>query len=1694
MRFDLSKASTCCLCNEKSTSKSPLKEASDLDRWGGRRPWSKYRKVAHEQSVFRVPEGKLCLICRNVYYALGLQHKYASYADYHRQVCKDGNSQAHQKFMAALQKYIEQHNKDPGRAKLRDVQALRDAKPKMQSNNRTGLMVKAPEREFVLQSDWDPAVDGEWDEAKVEQLEIAGKMERGIYKEPAKKGRYKVQEYFDTGVEETKEIQSGEGPFADEAMAAAREAAQSSWHSGRAEREKASVKAPATATSSPSGLNLDEVLKLVQQQHAGQTAADPEAAAAAAPAAAETKAEPASEEESSEEEADHAGALASTFSVKPAKAPKAKVAPKPKPQPKAAPRASEAPTAPAPLVQAPAGATKAGGKSQPSKARASTAGTAGEDKPATLVLDGRGQRLQESLLKVTGQVEEGLKLLNLSADTDLDATETKKARTQRSKKLNQYASWLKQQLKRVQDSANRAALTDAENKILSCQEVVTACQHMATALAATSPEVEQIDAALKTLEKSHLAIPLQTDAWTKIHSARVAHFVLYRQYDEACRLYRPSCNEVKHMLLTLPRAAVEDLAVLDLSTRVTCLLRAIASAEVTKDDSDSKQQVKLLCQAILNEIGCAEQEFLGRLASQAEVVARLLDHSDLSGLKKALQRVDDFAASATAEAEAEKADDSTWGDDRPVLQFFLEHKVGMALVAHARQVLKGKAYDAELEEQFPALDAMLEDLSQIKQVDNQALKNLILPIWAKIQEAKAAATQAKRAGVFKLQAEKCTARFMETCFQKVRSDLQEGMLGFFDYILDAFEHQGLVVNLDEAHSADAARKPLDLGMAIDELYHDDRLLSQFWKDLEAAQSLPAAVRELLDKDAFVRGHVRDLVIFVFCKTGMLPAESVRALQKQTPTAETLALWADDLSVAAEEILPDTPGNRELLKRFWKAFQAPVLAELNTAALAAYREIGDLVDCCREGKSNKTVVDDMVRKLLLKLPASCSLKPLWSAFFQVAPRLHELESSHMENLPPFSAAMDRFKEMLSKVPQYLTDFPEKLSATKMDDLGFTAWYQEQVCKKNELMAAQRIEKQTAACKAGLACVKALQAIPNPELREKEYRAVLATNAPTWASAAAAGRQSAEALQDAQAGNSAEDSGRQVASATKNCAALLSAHITFFAGLTLLRAPESAARSAEGKANGKKLDTLLSAFWSLDFPQVPRQEHFPHEHVLKVLREMAEAVTRALGSCSAKLAGEDCWERRSQNPEVDLRAYEKLLKRKSCLFGDPAGPSGPSSQSGSSNKGAAAGAPAEAASVEQEESSQSGKGETKRPREEGGLQEQDLLQALVASPGKCAKHESEQAAESVDLTQADSVAPASPGRPAVPEARPAGSPTLPAAAGQSSMREVAAAPAPGQRLQLAAAEKESSQQQPAAATAATQQHLLTLPPAEEQMPATRSPQEALAATAAESKEEALSTAAESKKPLLAKQADTQEEAPVKAEQASATVAVAETKEQQPENELALFSPSPSKEPKPSKEAAGLKQKEKKEKKDKKQKKEKKKEKKQKKRKRTEQEQLEKDARKELKRELKAIQEKARLSTEALLKSRAKLSKKRLQQSESTHAVAGTKGSKGKAAAGKAKAQPKATAKGKAKAAKAKASPKTEAKASAAKSKPQAMPTAKGLARTLAEQAGKVADQEQKGKGENSSEAPGDRLAEQLRAFDWSKSPEKPQGKGS
>ena len=63
---------TCRLCQTVSTSLSPLPDATNEDRYGGLIPWQKYQQIPGGVGLQQKrPVGKQCLVCLNVYRALG---------------------------------------------------------------------------------------------------------------------------------------------------------------------------------------------------------------------------------------------------------------------------------------------------------------------------------------------------------------------------------------------------------------------------------------------------------------------------------------------------------------------------------------------------------------------------------------------------------------------------------------------------------------------------------------------------------------------------------------------------------------------------------------------------------------------------------------------------------------------------------------------------------------------------------------------------------------------------------------------------------------------------------------------------------------------------------------------------------------------------------------------------------------------------------------------------------------------------------------------------------------------------------------------------------------------------------------------------------------------------------------------------------------------------------------------------------------------------------------------------------------------------------------------------------------------------------------------------------------------------------------------------------------------------------------
>ena len=303
--------------------------------------------------------------------------------------------------------------------------------------------------------------------------------------------------------------------------------------------------------------------------------------------------------------------------------------------------------------------------------------------------------------------------------------------------------------------------------------------------------------------------------------------------------------------------------------------------------------------------------------------------------------------------------------------------------------------------------------------------------------------------------------------------------------------------------------------------------------------------------------------------------------------------------------------------------------------------------CVSQKTNKTVAEAACKNLKLQLPPSCALRPLWSSFLQVAERLHELHNPDAPGLTSLSASMQKFKSLLDKHDQSIS--PEKMAAMQLRTTEFSNFYEDAMARMQHALQRQMAKKTEDARRAGLECVRALKQIPNPETDEKAYRATLGGKVAVFASGAASCRQAAEGLQEFKEVwhvCSAREIGERLVAEARALAAVLAAHVSFFAALTLLRSPEAGARSPEGRATGKKMDALVQSFYCRDLPNTPQIANLPHAYVVQVLRDAASAIERSTGNgkCAADLKGgeKDCLEKRSRLSEVTLQESESWLR--------------------------------------------------------------------------------------------------------------------------------------------------------------------------------------------------------------------------------------------------------------------------------------------------------------------------------------------------------------------------------------------------------------------------------------------------------------------
>lgn len=137
--------------------------------------------------------------------------KYNSMKEYMKLANNGSKGQElHQGFLSARAEWLRRHAENP-KLKLKDKEALSKPKVTLETVSRQGMRFKKPEKEFVSVEDWNPELDGPFDQAKVVEHMICGEVVKGIFKTVGRKGVYKVEDYEDKAMEERGLEHDGEG-------------------------------------------------------------------------------------------------------------------------------------------------------------------------------------------------------------------------------------------------------------------------------------------------------------------------------------------------------------------------------------------------------------------------------------------------------------------------------------------------------------------------------------------------------------------------------------------------------------------------------------------------------------------------------------------------------------------------------------------------------------------------------------------------------------------------------------------------------------------------------------------------------------------------------------------------------------------------------------------------------------------------------------------------------------------------------------------------------------------------------------------------------------------------------------------------------------------------------------------------------------------------------------------------------------------------------------------------------------------------------------------------------------------------------------------------------------------------------------------------------------------------------------------
>ena len=964
-----SKPCQCCLCSAKSTDPNPLaQDLGEAEDMLATRPWAKYRKVP--QHKVRVPEGKCCLPCYNVFRLLGKHRKHKSYQDYYKHISQRQNQHEHKDFLAAVKQWLKQHLENPDKFKLHDKEELLKTQRELVISKKQGGRITGPKKQFVLSSHWDTARHGEWDPSKEVEAWIDGAYRKGVWRSVGQEGVYDFEAYEDTGVEERVIEDDGKQEiFAEEAFQAKKQAALDTLHKQAKDREATSVKAKE---------NDMTFTDLVQVARSFGDRSSSSAAAAAETKTAEDEQAQAVEESSSSSTSSSSGdeaavgldllsgAAPQKSNADHAEKPKAKPKPKAKDTAKTTKTASTAPK----TGKASSQVTAAPSKSQGSSALAGESMGPG---PGMLSLDGRASRTLKSLETAIEQAQESISKVNYD-DQPLSTSQLKDFKaeaTQRMAVLNSAAKKAKETLTRVGKSNNKDSFQIQMDKLQGLAALASAgSKLLAQVIAPTLDADAYISAHEEVASNGGKLGPLY---WLKLVVANGQKELLYGKYSGFCEAFVLSKEQHDKPINKLETLMGKDEAAkrcaVEVENRMLASLRAIPASELALLGAGKTAA----------DLGSEAPRLNESLDFAAAMLEACYEHSEefmAAELKESVRTVQCFLGQDHVGALLEQV--SALSSNRlvamPALQrFFLQHDTGKSLFATAQLRVEHCDKEKEFQDKLDLLEKAVKHLAAWQKQSLPEAESGVAAVHKRIEPAVEALEVVKQTAFFadmkKKKQEHASNRLLPD-LERLEEQLglrssemvwlicKENMENHLNYFSNALEKECMV----------------DLGHGKSGLINLDEILLSFkataFVSLKVWDKLPsaaAAVKQYKEASELA-ANVAQYVFQKHAAFSQMPSGG-KAVEP-----ETLHKWKVSGFTLVQPYVPE-----EVAKRFETMFVAVVEAELATVFSKGLDSVAPIVSKCVKGLLGAGLSRQIREETMQRIPASHRLKDLVDLF-------------------------------------------------------------------------------------------------------------------------------------------------------------------------------------------------------------------------------------------------------------------------------------------------------------------------------------------------------------------------------------------------------------------------------------------------------------------------------------------------------------------------------------------------------------------------------------------------------------------------------------------------------------------------------------------------------------------------------------------